>query len=142
VRILKYTGEEIFSRPEIVKRLKFLTNGGWGRHRVGSAFMDDLEYRRPGTYFLAWESGRIIAWGMMCLRYDNGRYLAEDPRQIYQFGCYVGAKFRRLGIASKLATRALAYSKETNVKLIACPWDHKSSMLYQFLSMDTAPYWS
>ena len=143
MRILKYTDEQIFPRPEIVKRLKFLTNGGWGRHPVGSAFMGDLEYQRPGTYFLVWESGKIIAWALMCKRYDHGYHPSDTAAQeTYQFGCYVSPKFRRLGIASSLALKALSHSKERNVKLVGCPWNRKGHGLYRRLNMQVRPHWS
>lgn len=143
MRILQYTADEIYARPEIVKRLRFLTNGGWGRHRIGSAFLLDLEDERPGTYFLVWENKQIIAWGLMCQRHgcyiaDGGTFHQNDE---YQLGCYVQAAHRRRGIASQIVQRAIWAAKAQNVKLVACPWNPRSRALYGSFGLEFRSWW-
>jgi GNAT superfamily N-acetyltransferase len=102
--IKTYTDEQIFARPTIVSKLRELTNQGQPHDFYsGSAMRDDLRARRAGQFFLAWHSGKIIAWALMNRTWDGN----------LQLGCYVQPTYRRKGIGSKLCNKAKKFAAKT-----------------------------
>lgn len=137
VKIKVYQSAQIYARPELVKRLKFLTNGGWGR--VSSSFHYDLSCERAGTFFLAWEKGEVIGWSLATPRYG-----AEGT----QVGVYVARKHRGKGVADRLIVRAkkhlgwkLEYWKENRETLVACPWTSAGVRLFAKHFIPTRTFW-
>jgi len=122
IRVLHYSASDIFARPEVVARLRFLTNGGWGRHKIGSAMILDLKEERPGDYFLAWEDGVIVAWASLC---DRPGY---DSR--LQFQCYTSAPHRRRGIGKRLLLKALKVAKNRHRSIVVVPWNQAGFQFY------------
>jgi len=135
VQIREYEAYEIFSRPDVVKRLRFLTNGGWGRHGIGSALLHDLSCKRDGIYILAWHLGQIVGWAMICKRFPIG----ASP---WQVGCYVARPHRGRGIASKLMKRVKSSAARNEIpKVVAAPWNRAGQALYAKHGFALASYW-
>lgn len=121
MRVLTYDTDSIFKRPEVVKRLKFLTNGGWARHYNGSAMHEDIEARRPGWIFIAWDDGQIVGWAYMTRRKDHNM----------QIGVYVSAQHRKQGIGSKLLKRAKCLADEMGCEIFSHGWNRAGLSFYR-----------
>lgn len=133
IKILSYSEKEIFARPDVLRRLRFLTNGGWARHEIGSAMFLDLGEKRPGHYFLAWENGVIVGWATLCSRiYENS----------YQFQCYTARPHRRRGIGKRLLNRARKLASEKGIAVVVIPWNDVGNKFYaNFSDVDYGHGW-
>ncbi len=136
MRILRYSADQIYLRPKIVERLRFLTNGGWGRHPAGSALEWELIIKRRGTYFLVWEKGQIVAWALMV---PNVKNLYSNRN--YKISCYVAASYRRRGIAETLMKKAKNLAKIRHKVLLAAPWSKQGHALFDKLQIKKLTYW-
>lgn len=126
IQVRRYSHEYIYARPEVVKRLRFLTNGGWGRHPVGSALSYDLSYQRPGVFVLAWEKGEIIGWAFVCQRFTP-----RGHKKAAQVGCYVARPHRGKGVGSKLLQKVIKIPRDVlDMEILACPWNKAGLALY------------
>lgn len=121
MRIRFYETDSIFKRPEVMKRLRFLTNGGWGRHPEGSGMLENLEARKNGWIILAWDQGEIVGWSYLWKRRH------DDNLQI---GVYVAPKHRRTGIGSKLAKKAKEFADETDRTILSQGWNKAGLSFY------------
>ena len=122
MKVLFYPSHKIFGRPEVVSRLRFLTNGGWGRSWAGSGMMDDLDRERKGWMFLAWEKGEIIGWA-----YVSKRRWDED----LQVGTYVQRKWRRKGVGSRLLQKVREFAKEKGQDIVSQGWNDAGLSFYK-----------
>lgn len=140
------THEKVYSDVALVRRLRFLTNGGWGRAEIGSAMLDDLESKRHGDFFLAKDAQLVIGWAFVTRRerwfsWDeaNNGARAEGLPNLYQIGVYVSAKMRRSGVGTKLVERALcSFPKE---HLVSCPWNDAGIRLFSRFGLRREEDW-
>jgi len=138
MRILRYSADQIYSRPKVVSRLRFLTNGGWGRHKAGSSFSFHLTTQTPGTYFLAWENGKIIGWSIML---PNRRWVGNNQNGGYKIGCYVSAPYRRCGVGSRLIQAARKVSRVRHKALWCAPWSRQSHVFFEKHGLRKLDWW-
>lgn len=120
VRVLTYRPEQIYKRPELVRRLKFLTNGGWGRHPIGSGMLNDLNNERKALFIIAWHKARVVGWGNVHI----------GPCGL-QVSVYVERKFRRLGIGTKILQKAKRFSRQAGKDLVSSGWNHAGRKFYE-----------
>ena len=138
MRVLRYSADQIYSRPEVEKRLRFLTNGGWGRHKEGSTFAHHLWLQSPGTYFLAWENGEIVGWSIML---PNRKRAFTQFDGGYKVGCYVSPAYRRQGVGSQLILAAKKLAKARHKALWCCPWSRKSHAFFEKHGLRKLQWW-
>ena len=122
MKVLFYPSSKIYKRPEVLKRLKFLTNGGWGRHAVGSGLLDSIRHEKTGWMLLAWEQGQIIGWAFINRRRFDSKL---------QIGVYVARSWRRKGVGSKLLEKARQFAKEEGRELVCQPWNNAGYSFYE-----------
>lgn len=132
MRIRFYDTKSVFKRPDVVKRLRFLTNGGWGRHSVGSGMLENLENLKPGWIILAWEKGQIIGWSYLWERWGD---------RDLQIGVYVSRKWRRKGIGSKLARKAKEFAAEFERQVVSQGWDKAGLSFYRKMEIQHSSGW-
>lgn len=132
MRVCLYDSKSIHNRPEVLERLRFLTNGGWGRHEEGSAMLGDLNKKKTGWMFLVWEKGEIIAWAFVnrC-RFSSG----------LQIGVYVQKKWRRQGVGTRILSRAKEFADEKNLKLVSHGWTTGGKKFYKESKIAHANNW-
>lgn len=131
MKVLTYESSSVFKRPKVVKRLKFLTNGGWARHCNGSAMHEDIEAQRDGWIFIAWDNGKIVGWAYMTRRKDHNM----------QIGVYVSAQHRKQGIGSRLLKRAKLLANEMDCEVYSHGWNRAGLKFYQKNSIAFTPCW-
>ena len=128
-----HSSDEIYNHAPTYKRLKFLTNGGWGRHERGSGMLDKLEVQYKGTIFLYKIDERVVGWSMLVSQRQNAR--------IGQVDVYVSCHHRRKGIASKLLAEVKRYCERRGMQPVCSAWDRKGSKLYEKMNIKKAVYW-
>lgn len=130
--------DEVYAQPELVARLRFLTNGGWGRHPIGSAFLEDLDTKRPGDFFIATRTSdnQVVGWAFMTER------LVWPGAASKQIGVYVERPSRRQGIAQQLVSAATTYANSIGIaRIVACPWNPAGEALFSKTNCVTERNW-
>ena len=139
MRILQYNARHLYEkRPGVVEYLLGKLNNdveeskdedGW---LVGSAMVDDLQDERKGYIWLAWQAGRIVAWSSL-----NPREADEN----FQVSTYVGVEYRRLGVATRLASKMDDFIKKGKKKgkIVSNAWDKKGKKFYAKIGFDSIP---
>lgn len=122
-KVKRLSFKQIHSDPKMYNRLRFLTNGGWGR--ICSRMHDMLEDQDPLTAWAAYSpTGEIIGW--TCISDD----LDFDGHPGKVLDVYVGAQYRRQGVGTKLMKAAIKHADKKGMKVLVTPWDHKSTRFY------------
>ena len=149
IKIRRYTSDQIYSRPDVVARLKFLTNGGWGRLQIGSAFLEILQQELPDCdYFLAWDNGAIIGWALR-QRVSTLDYFfrAGSPLTYYdtmvkfQTGVYVKRDSRGMGIGTRLLERVKSFHGPSCSNLQGAPWNEEGRHLFRKAEIPIVDSW-
>jgi GNAT superfamily N-acetyltransferase len=135
----------------LVKRLRFLTNGGWGRSPVGSALIDDIDARRVGDFFLAVtpSDNQVVGWAFVTRRarrtydqrfVDYAQNKEENKETLRQVGVYVAARHRRKGIGHALLAEILRVFPNRQ-QLVCCPWNFAGRNLFARWGLPVAEEW-
>lgn len=142
MKIRKLSSQDV-KDPKILKRLQFLTNGGWARQ--SSRMYDIITYyhdeeEAPHVWAL-YVGAALVGWA--CLSHeiqpdedDNGFELVFDSdgnlrRPLWALDVYVSNKHRRQGYGSVLRDKALTYSQQHDLTLSVTPWNYASCKFYQ-----------
>ena len=112
MRTLKYTSDQIYARPELVKALKKLTMGNYGELR------DLIRKEYKGTYFLVWKNGQVIAQCFVQQRSVDASL---------QVNIFVKPEYRRMGLGKRLAFKAKLFGKQKRRRMY-----YGNSLYYKF----------
>jgi len=132
VNIERIHSKRVYNDPQLQKRLRFLTNGGWGRHEEGSGMLEWIEGRGLQYVWLLRDSTEaIIAWAAI------GRW-PYDPESYV--GVYVARHARRKGYGTMLAIEAMKFAENLEFTVRYSPWDRKGVALYDKAGYSRSTY--
>lgn len=139
VRIFQYKATYLYRhRPNLIDFLKINLNliaaGTLNRYgeKLGSGMKSDLSKERMGHIWIAWLSGRPVAWGMCTSRSDNSKL---------QIGIYVHPDYRRNGIGQRILDKAKTHAKVKKRLLISQAWDDHGKNFYSKNGISYAYTW-
>lgn len=124
MNVVTITAREVFSRPELIKKLHSL------RFRDGG-FKSDLLAKRSGTYIIVYQGAKIVGWGLLSKRRGDSRY---------QVGIFVNSKYRRQGIGTAIANSAKLIAKKHRKKLVGDRWSTTAGKFFEANKIDDAHY--
>ena len=136
-KVTHLTHDQVYSDPALVSRLRFLTNGGWGRAKVGSAMLDDLHSKRKGHFFLIRKSWNNVVHGWAFVTERARPFGHDEP--LYQVAIYVSAKMRRQGFGKALMSEVLSFFPAKN--LVCCPWTPAGRKLFDSFKLKVEEDW-
>lgn len=123
-----YLLKKLIERPDVYKRLKQLTNGGWGRldstlYYVLSRAEQSRSKRSPekhGVVYLAWCKGEVIGWS----------WIQKPKSKKALLGVFVHHTYRKQRIGSRLALASSNHATSRKFKLQVEPWNLAGRRLY------------
>lgn len=139
VRIFQYKATHLYdSRTRLVQYLRDNLNNiaeesvNCGGEMIGSGMKTDLGNKRLGHIWIAWLSGKAIAWGMLTSRKDC---------EILQVGIYVHPDYRRNGIGSRILGKIKIHVKVGKRHVVSQGWDSCGKNFYSENGISYAHTW-
>lgn len=131
---------ELAERPSVLKKLKQLTNGGYGRRssrlfytlqnaeytallarsKTHAPSVEDRLLKKHGSVFLAWAKGEVVAW----------LWVEKPSRKKSTIGVFVHHTYRKRNLGTRLVARAMKYANNEGIKLYCEPWNKAGRQLF------------
>jgi len=119
IKVRKISLKRVYNDPVVHNRLRFLTNGGWGRDH--SLMYESLYSGKIEHVWVAEDNSRTIV-GWFCI-------IKNSPQN--RIGSvYVERKMRRRGIGKMLVSAGSKYRNLRGEEVTVYPWDTAGDRVY------------